>query len=357
MKSFIKPIKNYDYENDIFYNEINNIIGFKKTTICGSYIKYGKDKACDMDLTEEINYLDLNEYINKIYNNKNKFYTIQIYFDIPYLKLLLIKNKLGYINGNMKKIQNESILEDVNNLPEILKNDLLLLINNYKNTQDINDFIKIKLYVNKHIYTNWTYAELLKRNKNYYDENIIINNNFTFLYIEKIYKNIRISNFIRFKIDELVKDYIIFEIEDLVFNDNIFYYKLLKKLLVFIKWLFITKKIKEYELQNSVIDIYNDIYQFIDNIGNNYNKTCINNNYIDIYYYKINKYNNKNINSIDNKKKIIYNKLLYKYNKKIKYLKNIYNNDMNNINEISKSKYLPISIKFEKYLEIYYKIL
>ena len=355
MKRFKVQNKIFGEKNDEFYNEINNLIGFDQTTICGSYIKYGKDKACDLDLTENINYLDFDVYLNKIFNNRKQYYTIEIYLDKPYKKLEIIKNKLGYITGNFEKIQKDSIIDDVNNLPEILKNDLLELIKIYSNSRDINDFIKIKLYVNKHIYPRWTYKELLLKNKIYYDENIILNNNFTYIYIEVIFKKIRVSNFLTFKIDNEIKNYVQFNIEDLVFNNNIFYYKLLKKFLVFIKWLFATKRIKDQLLNDSIIDLYNDIYDFIDNIGNKYNKNCINNNYINIYIYKINKYNYKN-NKNNNK---LYLKLINKYNKKLHKKEIKYNEKMNKINESAKEKYLSIFSKynFKEYLDKNYKII
>jgi hypothetical protein len=75
MSKFIES-KNTDYKDDPFYLEAVNLIGFNKPKIGGSYVKYGKDKACDLDMSENMSYKDFNEYLKKIIINIKTFQNI-----------------------------------------------------------------------------------------------------------------------------------------------------------------------------------------------------------------------------------------------------------------------------------------
>jgi len=352
MISFIK-YPDYDYSKDDFYHQINDILGYGNTKIKGSYIKYGKDKVCDIDLNENIKYTDVETYIKKIYSNKNKFYFIKGILNVPYHKLEIIKNKIGYINGIFEKVSKESILNDIDNLPNDLKDPLNNLIQIYINTKNINDYIKILIFIDDNLYPKWTLKELLKGTKIYHDQIYNISDyNYDYLYIEIIYDNYRISNMIEFKSIKHFNDYLIFEILEITYNNQISYYRLLKKFLVFIKWLYFKKKVKNSELNNSIIPIYNEINKFIEKLGTKYSKYCILNNKIYILYHKINKYNNKKKKN----NKQIYDKLITKYYNKIELMKKKYIKFMNKLNNKCKKKYMPYYEKFNEYLKNYYRI-
>jgi hypothetical protein len=341
MEKFIKK-DIIDYKDDNFYLETNKLFGIEETKIIGSYIKYGKDKVCDLDLNET-NIIDLDklkQYFNKIYENKKKYYILEIYFNEPHKKLFNIYNKLGYLNGIFVRKDYHSIIDDINNLPDELKNNINNLINIYIKSQKIQDYIKIVLYIKKNLYPKWTIKELIKGKKIYYEQEFNINDlNFDYIYFEFLYNNFRVSNYINVKkIHNENNKYLIYELDDIVINDDIFYYKMLKKIMVFIKWLFFKKIFEEDFLYKESITDYNFIYEFIDKIGKKYNKFCILNNKIDKYKIKLNKYLKKN-----NKNKI------NKYQDKIKIKSEKYNNGIKEINDLSKIEYDKLVNKYIKY--------
>ena len=129
MNQFINS-KNLDYKNDPFYIETANLIGINKPIVVGSYLKYGKNKACDLDMTEKIKKIYFLDYLKKLILNKNKFILLDAHFDEPYNKLKIIKDKLGYLDLNFKINQKENIIQDINLLPKELKEkiDKLLYI-------------------------------------------------------------------------------------------------------------------------------------------------------------------------------------------------------------------------------------
>ena len=53
-KSFEKLVNKEIDINDDFIIKTKKILGLKKPTLHGSYIKYGKKKACDLDMSENI---------------------------------------------------------------------------------------------------------------------------------------------------------------------------------------------------------------------------------------------------------------------------------------------------------------
>ena len=113
------------------------------------------------------------------------------------------------------------------------------------------------------------------------------------------------------------------------FHSDIFYYYLIKKLLFFIKWLYFNKLIKEKNIATNSIDLHNEIFDFRNDIGNKYNKSCILNNNIQI---------NK-IKNIDTQN------LISKYNTYI-----------NEINNICKEKYTIYTKNYQDYLKNYIRI-
>ena len=50
-----------------YIEDVSNIIGSDRCYTHGSFLKYGKDKACDIDCVEKINDLDkFNNYIKRL---------------------------------------------------------------------------------------------------------------------------------------------------------------------------------------------------------------------------------------------------------------------------------------------------
>ena len=54
-----------------------------------------------------------------------------------------ISNKMGYVDGNMIKHNNNPILDDVNNLPDELKHNINVLLHKYEESKDINDYFNM----------------------------------------------------------------------------------------------------------------------------------------------------------------------------------------------------------------------
>jgi hypothetical protein len=117
---------------------------------------------------------------------------------------------------------------------------------------------------------------------------------FTYFYIEVIYDNFRVSNFIY--INSGMKYNVPYQTvssDEIILNNNISYYRLLKKFKVFIKWLVNTNKITNKQIRESTMVLYNEISDIIEKVSEEYNKYCTLMNKIDIMTIKINKYNKK----------------------------------------------------------------
>ena len=338
MNKFIES-KNTDYKNDPFYLEVVNLIGFNKPKIGGSYVKYGKDKACDLDMSENMSYEDFNEYLKKIILNKDKFILLNAYFNEPYHKLQKIKDKLGYLDGNFKLINNIPINEDINNLPDELKHTM----------KETTNYFKLKLLIEKNLYPKWSLKKLIKGEIKYYDQLFkISDNNFDFFYIEILYENFRVSNYIIFR--NLPKDNMFhWEINDLFINDELSYFKLLKKLMVFIKISYFNNIIRNEESIRS----YNTIFEFIENNGILHYSNCIINNYLDNYKRKINKYTKKYQKYPDSTK---YQKIINYYQNKHDEYYEKYSINVKEINDKSKPVYFQISQLYSIFLSKYVKI-
>jgi hypothetical protein len=332
MKEFKKSIIKYEYNNDDFVLEVEKLIGIQKTKVVGSYIKYGKDKVCDLDLSEDITSLDINNkmgilklYFNKLNQNKDKFKIIHIYFDMEHSIIKELYNNIGYMDGlfNIHSYNEEKIKELLNKL----NNDTITkLFEKYKKD---NNYLSFLEKIKNMIYPEWTLDELIKGEKTYHNETFNIgNSSYSYFYIEIIYNDFRTSNYIYIhKQPKTDEKYIIFD--DILKNEKIFYYYLIKKLLFFIKWLYYRKLIKEKELVNKTIDLHNEIFDFREEIGNKYNKSCLMSNQIDI---------NKLYNKEDTK-------LIKKYNEYI-----------DSLNKICEEKYRYFTKDYSYYLEKYIRI-
>lgn len=353
MIRFIKPNK-INYIEDSFYQEVSSIIGMETPYLKGTYLRYGKNKACDMDITEDrvgFNQEKFINYINKLIKNKDKYYLLEVRFNEPYEKLQIIRDKLGYLDGMFIKHSNDSIINDVENLPIELKKEIQVYINEYITNPSIKNFIKIKIFVKDKIYPKWTLKELIKGEKQYYDQQFkIANFNFTTFNIEIIYKNFRASNVINFKKEVMRTDYIKVSLNTIVnCSGDISYIKLLKKFLTFIKWIYFKNKIINKQLFDNTPLLYNELYEYNESFGLEYNKNCKYKNKIDILKLKINKYNKKMEKKSDNK----YQKYIDFYKNAINELDNKMNENMKKINEICKEKYEQIIIPYISHLKEY----
>lgn len=326
--------------NDDYYTIISNILGMTdKIKAVGSF-KLHKDytKVCDIDLNETVAFDNekFKSYIIRLKksfvnekNNGTPIHLIKAYFNIPYPPLKTISNKLGYVDGTMKIHQNESILDDVNKLPDELKNNINMMISKYRETKDINDYINILGYINSKMYALWTLDELIEGTKKYYEQEININNimleqQFTYFYIEVIYKNFRVSNYMTCTGTNISSEkksfdpYISAQSDEIMLASKLSYYRLLKKFKVFIKWLTYTYKIKDKYMKEKTMTLYNEIAELIETVSVKYTKYCNIKNKIDIINIKIRKYSNmKSQNKKRHSEKLVrYNNLLARYNNK-----------------------------------------
>jgi len=214
MKKFTKPTF-IDLEKDEYYNEVKNIICFPnyKISAGGTYIKFGKEKSCDLDLYQDILEKNLDKFKNYIKNlkkHKNKYHLIRCQIYIPHKILDDIYQNLGYLNGNLKIIEEKNkdeIIPIIKKLPESLIKDIMNLYDNYLSSKDLMDFLKLKIFIRKKIYANWTLDELYDGKKIYYDQELNLEkDNYSVMYIEIIYKRFRTSNMIFFKKEQISKD-------------------------------------------------------------------------------------------------------------------------------------------------------
>lgn len=95
-----------DITNDHFVIKSKEILGIENPKVSGSYLKYGKDKACDLDMKEGIyvNSIDnrnniVKSYINKLNDEKKNFEVVKIKIYIDDLRIRKIIDKIGYVNG------------------------------------------------------------------------------------------------------------------------------------------------------------------------------------------------------------------------------------------------------------------
>lgn len=340
-----------------YIESISNIIGYNRCYVTGSYIKYGKDKTCDIDCGESMNDIDkFNNYIKRLYNDykNHKLLLVTSYFNIKHPLIYELYILLGSIDGVLNIID-EKPREIIFALIDKIKDDTILdLYNKYLEQKTLDCFIKLKMYIIDKVYPKWTFTDLLKGYIEHYGVTFNIKDfKFETFYIEIIYledpfKNVRMSNFIEFKQYENKKINIEKELDNIILNDKVYYYYLVKTVMFFFKKYYYTNVIKEYKLRKNMMNIYDMMHKFRDQYGEMNNKYCIIKNHIDIAKLKIKKYNIKLKRDSNNKK---YIKKLNKY-KQI-YDKNmvLYKTGTNEINQIYKSNYNKWTKKYRYYLK------
>ncbi len=328
-----KKIK--EKKQNIFIEDINNIIGVNKCLTHGSFIKYGLEKACDIDCHESLNtnITLFKQYINKIANNK-KILFVTSDFRISYEIFEIIYNNLGHTDGlfNIYYLNNntEIIKENINKIPDKdVRKNIEKLFNDFINNKTLQNFINIKSYIRKLLYPKWTMEELLKGEKQYFDKLYTLEDglkserfSIDIIYLEDPYKFMSISNNINFRketVDINKKPF-----TTIITNNQINYYNVCKKLMNIIKKIYFTINFKNYKLRKYLVRKYDDIYNFKNIYGNLNHNICITKNKILIYK--------------DNKE------LLKKYETE-------YNNDFNKLNNIFKNKYYYWIRGIEPYLK------
>ena len=96
---------NIDITNDNFVIMAKEILAVNNPKLKGSYLKYGKDKACDLDMNDNLYASSLNErneiiktYINKLIKHKDKFKVIKIKVYIKDERIQNIIDSIGVVN-------------------------------------------------------------------------------------------------------------------------------------------------------------------------------------------------------------------------------------------------------------------
>ena len=354
-------IDDNNIENKLFFDQVSSIIQMDRAIIVGSYNKYGKENVCDLDLNEiymkpkdKFIYF-FNNYIDKLIKNKKKYHFITSHFNEDHSILKKIYNTLGYMNGKFE-IQHDNIdmiNNDMMKLPIELKNELLVYIDNYKNNKSTDMFIKLLMFIHSKKTPHWTLKDLKKGSIEYYDQVFKISDlNFSYFHIDIMYENFKVSNNIKLDKDKNDK-YITIPIHYIYSDNMIFYYFLIKKFLFFIKWLYYNRLIRDKFLYKNAISLYNKIFDFRNQIGKIYNKTCLVQYKIYMIKIKIKKYKKK-LNKDNNN--IRYLHKIEKYNKKLNYITIYYNKNMKEINMISKIKYYEYIKGYSGYLNKYIRI-
>ena len=283
----MKRFKSIDYskiKDDDFIIKSKELLELQKSKASGSYLRYGKEKSCDLDLSEELDIesdkiIDvLKNYFTKLIKRKNEFILTRLTFDIIDESIKILLDKLGNLNG-LLQIENSNISEyDINNkLPKKRIKKIKKLIKEYNEDKTILTYVNLYMYLKTHIQPTFTIKKALKSKK-------LANYNFTYMYIEVIFNNYRISNFIYFKkqnkpetklwnveLNEVLIKTLIKKSKN---KYQISYYKLLKYFFHFIKKAYFNKIFEEKYLINSTIDTYNEIYDFREKIGDMNNNLC-----------------------------------------------------------------------------------
>ena len=292
-KPKFKRVNYAERANEPFVIEAKNLLQVKNAKMIGSYARFGREKACDMDLTETLTISKdkIADVLEKYFNDlKKKDLTIlKISFDIINEDINKIMSNMGYIDGTLT-IRDYNLTSstsyDKNKLITDYKN-INKLIETYNKTSLLKDYLKLYKYLSEKLHPVFTIDEAIKQT------NLCIKKcKFTYMHIEVIYQNFRITNTVLFpnfktiSCDKIKK----FNLDDTVTADyEINYYKMIKH---FFHWLiksFFDKLFKEYNIVKNIVCLYNEISDFRESIGE------INNNICKLENLLINNSNNKEL--------------------------------------------------------------
>ena len=119
----MNKFKNFDHssKDDDFTLNVKKILEMKEAKMSGSYLRYGRENACDLDLSENLN-IDkseindlLKKYLMRLKEKEKEIILIRLSFDIIDESIKKLLDKLGNLNG-LLQIENSNINEDdVNN--------------------------------------------------------------------------------------------------------------------------------------------------------------------------------------------------------------------------------------------------
>ena len=287
---------NIDLVNDPFIKESKEILSINNPKLKGSYVKYGKEKSCDLDMEEKINTSNLNhrnellkKLLDKLVLNKKKIKIILLIFYFDDFRIKNILNSLGYITGLLEIKDCNLNFEIDKSLPSKVKEKITKRTNKLKKELNITNYIKLYRYLYRLNNQSWKLSEFINGEKNINGQNIILDElNFTDVYIVILLDNFRVSNYISFNNKSKNKaPYYSSELNDLINNKEIFYYIILKKIQVFLKWAYFNRIFKEKYIIGNVANTYNEIYDFREKIGNKYYQLCMLDNSLVILFPKI----------------------------------------------------------------------
>ena len=214
-KPKFKRVNYTERANEPFVIEAKNLLQVKNAKMIGSYARFGREKACDMDLTETLTISKDNiaEVLEKYFNDlKKKDLTIlKISFDIINEDIKKIMNHMGYIDGtlnvrdynlisgrdsNLISGRDSNLISgrDSNlNTTKIDDKNIQKLIETYNKSNLLKDYLKLYKYLVDKLHPVFTLDEAIKQTKL-----CIKQCNYTYMHIEVIYQNFRITNTVLF---------------------------------------------------------------------------------------------------------------------------------------------------------------
>jgi len=271
-KPKFKRVNYAERANEPFVIEAKNLLQVKNAKMIGSYARFGREKACDMDLTETLTLSkdNISDVLEKYFNDlKKKDLTIlKISFDIINEDIKKIMDNMGYIDGTLT-IRDYNLISTKTSVSD---KNIQKLIETYNKTTLLKDYLKLYKYLSNKLYPSFTIDEAIKETKL-----CIKKCNYTYMHIEVIHQNFRITNTVLFpnfksiQCDKIKK----FDLSDTItYNYEINYYKMIKH---FFHWLiksFFDKLFKEYNLVKNIVCLYNEISDFRESIGEINNNIC-----------------------------------------------------------------------------------
>lgn len=319
MNKFKLASPDIDLSDDILYNKAYNLLSVNNAIIIGSYLKYGKTKSGDIDFEEKIQQHNKKEvlinYFKKLQIRKKEFKLVELAFDIKDERINRIINNIGYLDGLMNiKAENISLDMIAEDLPIKIKNKINKLMNNYLLEKNLNNYLKLFKYLKSKNQLKLKIEDAIVGIKKYNGKDVnIYDYNFGHVFIEIILDNYKVSSYILLREEQqIIKGSIIlFDLENAIIKTDkktyeIFYYKIIKYFLYFLKKHYFMKTFKEHNIISQTINIYNNIYDYRNELGSYNYEICMLENLI-----KLKKGNN--IELIDK-----YNKLLKEFNNKCK---------------------------------------
>jgi hypothetical protein len=318
-----------DLSQDKFYNKVIKILTKNKypLILMGSYNKYGKDKSCDLDLINTLTYDGLNECIDQIIYASSKYkknlIITRIKFNMEDERILAVMTSLGYLDNEFNIIDYN--LNISSELSITIKDNIIKLANKYQEKNNLIDYINLYLYVKSLVSPIWKITDLEKRKLEFNNIKYNIDDfKFTSLMIEMLYHKYPVSYKVYIgKKPIMDRTKYPVKLSSILFNNQIDYYKLLKKFQTFLKWAFYNI-IRDYNFKNYTVILYNKIHDFRESVG--------------IYNHKLCKY--QAYQQIDHNQQV--------NNKVLKYF--------NLLNDKSKEIYVNEAIKYKELLNKYFII-